>query len=192
MTPKPLTPEDHRAADMLAKGATQAAVAEELDTSATSIRRLLKRDDFKALVAEARSDRATDPAPDKTTPRSVLEEMLLLKNRDRTAPSTIAMQAAVALARLPDESLGSSEPTIERVLLTGDEPFDRKVAAILADTPTDESVYIFIAARDTGKQAAGAKLIGLTEGPWKPYEPVDPASPGDTPTSDEPVSGRRE
>lgn len=195
MTPKPLTDDERHAAAKLGRGATQQAVADELGVHVKTVRRLTKREDFAALVEEADSqtfDVPPDAAPDKPTPRSVLEEMLVAVQKNGEPAKALRMQAAVALAKLPDESLDPAEPTVERVVLTGEEPFDRGVAAILNAKPANESVYIVIAARDAGDQAAAAHIIGPTDGPWRPSRPEEPAPLGDQPTPDQPPSGRGE
>lgn len=145
MTPKPLTDAQRRAAAQLGQGATQQAVADELGTSVKTVRRLLtKRPDFAALVEEARSETSAAPpdaAPDKPTPRSVLEEMLVAVQKNGEPAKALRIQAAVALAKLPDESL-ANDRIIERVYVTRDHPDHDQVVGILDATPADEFVAV--------------------------------------------------
>lgn len=197
MTPKPLTDDQRRAAELLGQGRTQADASEETGISTRNLRRLAEREDFAALVEEARSerpaegrDRAAD-APDDSEPLQILREAMTARNPRTELPTADARKAAVAYANLraAEAQDRGSVASVERVVLTGDEPFDREVAAILEDKPPNETVYIVIAARDAGDRAAGAHIIGLSEGPWRPSRPDSPTSPGNQPTPDESASG---
>jgi transposase len=204
VTPRPLTDDERRAAAQLGQGATQQAVADELGVSVKTVRRLTKREDFAALTEEAR--RPTDDAPDDggrrraddpddDEPLQILREAMQARHPKTGLPLLSAQKAAVAYANLraaKAQEEGASFAKVERVLLTGDESFDREVAAILDSKLPNETVYIVIAARDAGERATAAHVIGLTDGPWRPSRPVDPASPGDQPTADEPPRGRGE
>jgi hypothetical protein len=200
VTPRPLTDDECRAAAQLGQGATQQAVADELGVSVKTVRRLTGREDFAALVEEARSeppddgDRPTDDIGDDE-PLQILREAMQARHPKTGLPLLSAQKAAVAYANLraaKAQEEGASFAKVERVVLTGDESFDREVAGILDSKPPNETVYIVIAARDAGKKAKGAHIIGLSEGPWRPSRPDEPAPLVDQPTPDEPVSGRRE
>jgi transposase len=200
VTPKPLTDDERRAASRLGRGATQQAIADELGVSVKTVRRLSGREDFAALVEQARSEPsdAPEPTPDRAAdddePLQILREVMTGRNPKTGLPTAVAMKAAVAYANLraAEAQEGGSFATVERVVLTGDESFDREVAAILDAKPPNETIYIVIAARDAGERAAGAHIIGLSEGPWRPSRPDPPAPPGDQPTPDQPPSGRGE
>jgi transposase len=199
MTPRPLTDDERRAAAKLGRGATQQAVADELGVSVKTVRRLSGREDFAALVEQARSqppdaadtDRRTDDLDDDE-PLQILREVMTGRNPKTGLLTAVAMKAAVAYANLraaKAQEEGASFAKVERVVLTGDESFDREVAAILDGKPPNETVYIVIAARDAGERAAGAHIIGLSEGPWRPSRPDPPTSPGDQPIPDQPPRG---
>jgi transposase len=198
VTPRPLTDDERRAAAQLGRGATQQAVADELGVSVKTVRRLTKRDDFAALIeAEARRpDDAPRPATvnDDGKPLQILREAMQARHPKTGLPLLSAQKAAVAYANLraAEAQEGASVATVERVVLTGDEPFDREVAAILDAKPPNETVYVVIAARDAGQRAAGAHIVGLSEGPWRPSRPEEPAPLGDQPTSAEPPRGQGE
>jgi hypothetical protein len=200
VTPRPLTDYERRAAARLGRGATQQVVADELGVSVKTVRRLSGREDFAALVEQARSqpsndgDRTTDRSTDDDEPLQILREAMTARNPRNGLPTSDARKAAVAYANLraAEAQESGSFASVERVVLTGDEPFDREVAAILDAKPTNATVYIVIAARDAGERAASAHIIGLSEGPWRPSRPDPPASSGDQPTPDQPPSGRGE
>ena len=134
---------------MLGKGATQAAVAEELGTSTTSVRRMLKRDDFKRLISAAREK--PDATPGRRTPRQVLEENLNATTKNGDPNINVQMSAAIALERLDDPT--STEPVIERVYITPDDPAHDQVVGILDATPADEYVAV-VDAEDDNKLLA--------------------------------------
>jgi hypothetical protein len=190
--PRRLTDDERRAAARLGRGATQQEAADGLGVSIRTVRRLTEREDFAALVEEARSrpsdsaDQRTDD-PDDDEPLRILRDSMRATNSKTGLPTANAMKAAVAYANLRAAKAqeDTSSASVERVVLTGDEPFDREVAAILDAHPANETVYIVIAARDAGERAAGAHIIGLADGPWRPSRPDPPASPGDTPTDSE-------
>lgn len=200
MTPKPLTDDERRAAAKLGRGATQQAVADELGVSVKTVRRLNGREDFAALVEQARrpADDTPDPTPDLTAdddePLQILREVMTGRNPKTGLPTAVAMKAAIAYANLRAAKAqeDTSVASVERVVLTGDESFDREVAAILDAKPANETVYIVIAARDAGERAAGAHIVGLADGPWRPSRPEEPAPLGNQSTPDLPPSGRGE
>jgi hypothetical protein len=117
VTPKPLTPDQHRAADLLGRGFSQAEVAGELTTTTTSIRRWQKRDDFATLVKQAR-EQALDANP---TARSTLEGLLTATTKDGRPANALRLQAAVALLRVSDEGEAKSNRVVERVYIGEDE-----------------------------------------------------------------------
>jgi phage FluMu protein gp41 len=194
MTPKPLTDDQRRAAELLGQGRTQAEASEQTGISTRNLRRLAERDDFAALIEQARNnqrnggdDRTSDRTADDDEPLQILREVMTGRNSKTGLPTAVAMKAAIAYANLraAEAQEGGSFATVERVVLTGDDSFDAEVAAILEEKPANESVYIVIAARNAGERAAGAHIIGPSNGPWRPSRPDPPASPGDTPTDAE-------
>lgn len=114
MTPKPLTPSQHQAAALLGAGYDQAQTASEVGTTTTSIRRWFKRDDFAALVKEAR-EKTLDENP---TARSVCEQALNAVTRDGKP----AWNTRLAAAKLLFQDSGSvpadaAPPRAERIFL---------------------------------------------------------------------------
>lgn len=208
MTPRPLSNDERRAAAQLGQGATQQAAADGLGVSVKTVRRLTKREDFAALVEQARSqstddggDQTADGAPDKPTPRSVLEEMLVAVQKNGEPAKALRMQAAVALAKLPDDSLDSDERVIERVYVTADHPDHAQVVGVLDATPANEFVAVVdaeddfrvLADRDMSDPTA-AKIHALT-GPSSASTGDEPASPEDMPgqpSADETPRGHSE
>jgi hypothetical protein len=198
VTPRPLTDDERRAAAQLGRGATQQAAADKLGVSVKTVRRLSGREDFAALIEEARSQPSDDANADRRTddldddePLQILREVMKGRNSRTGLPTSVAMKAAVAYANLRAAKAqeDTSVASVERVVLTGDASFDREVAAILDAKPASETVYIVIAARDAGERAAGAHIVGLSDGPWRPSRPDPPAGPGDQPTPDETSCG---
>jgi hypothetical protein len=98
----PLTPKQQKAADLLGQGWKQKLVASEVGVSTTSIRRWLKREDFRALVTR-RAESVLSSAP---TARVTLEEALTATKADGTPDYKIRVSAARALigadGRAPD------------------------------------------------------------------------------------------
>lgn len=113
MTPKPLTPAQHQAAALLGAGYDQGQAAAEVGTTTTSIRRWLKRDDFAALVKEAR-EKALDENP---TARSVCEQGLHATNRDGRPNWNIRLAAAKLLMQESGAVPADAAPRAERVYL---------------------------------------------------------------------------
>lgn len=185
---EPLTPEQRRAAEQLGQGATQQAVADELGVSLNTVRRLVKnRPDFAALVEEAREDPpTTDERMNEKTPRSVLEEALLTTKADGS-PTSFAMNAAIALAKLPDDA-ASSGPVIERVYVLPDHTDHDQVLAILDRYPPNISVGVVDGDDDLKKladrvvpDADGAKVYILSAGgSWGPSQADSPPPRGST------------
>ncbi len=98
MSHKPLTPDQHRAADMLGQGFSKTEVAEEFGVSLTAIRRWLKRDDFKALVKRA-NEAVLEENP---SARSRLEAALNATNSRGQPLWPIQLKAAELLMRDSD------------------------------------------------------------------------------------------
>jgi DNA-binding CsgD family transcriptional regulator len=184
---KPLTPTEYRAAEMLGQGATQAAVAAELDTSSTSIRRLLGRDDFKALVEEARvAAAATEPGEDD---RDDEAEAIFRAGMEATMKTTGLPNHAMRMNALIEREkyrairargeIESSEPVVERVFISPDHPDFKQVTDKLDATPPNQSVFVLLASRDViNAEAAIVYLLGEDDGQSEPvstpYEPVRP------------------
>jgi hypothetical protein len=116
VTPRPLTPSQHQAAQLLGEGRDQTAVAKEVGTTPTSIRRWLKREDFAALVKAAREKRLDE----NPTARAVCEQALGATN-SKGQPAWATRLAAAKLLMLDsaDEGGGSDAGRlIERVYVT--------------------------------------------------------------------------
>ncbi len=113
MTPKPLTPAQHQAAALLGAGHDQAQTAAEVDTTTTSIRRWLKRDDFAALVKEAR-EKALDENP---TARSVCEQALTATKSNGQPSWPIRLAAAKLLLQDSGSVPGDAPARAERIFM---------------------------------------------------------------------------
>lgn len=113
MTPKPLTPDQHQAAALLGAGYDQAQTAAEVKTTTTSIRRWLKRDDFAALVKEAR-EKALDDNP---TARSVCEQALTATQRNGQPAWNTRLLAAKLLMQESGAVPADAPPRAERIFL---------------------------------------------------------------------------
>ena len=111
--PAPLTPKQQRAADLLGRGWTKSRTAREVGTSGTSIRRWLRRDDFRALV-ERRRESVVSENP---TARDTLEEALTATNSRGEPDWKVRVAAARALFGA-DSASGSDDdaPARETVI----------------------------------------------------------------------------
>lgn len=89
----PLTPKQQKAADLLGRGWTKSRVAREVGTSGTSIRRWLKRSDFRALIERRRESVVSD----SPTPKATLEEALTATNSRGEPDWKVRVSAARAL-----------------------------------------------------------------------------------------------
>lgn len=76
--PKPLTPEQRRAAALLAAGAQDKSAAEELGVAPKTIQRWRERDDFRALVRKQREGLM----PETPTAEAVLTAALSATRKD--------------------------------------------------------------------------------------------------------------
>lgn len=93
---KPLDGRHHRAAAVLGQGGTQAGAAEAAGVSVRRIQELEKRDDFAALVAQAR-DRESDQEPGAL---ATLRELLGPTGPDGEPRSEeVRLRAALGLVR---------------------------------------------------------------------------------------------
>jgi hypothetical protein len=108
---RPLNSAQHRAARLLGLGRTAESVAAEVGTSSTSIRRWKRRDDFAALVKQARDD-AIDEAP---SARSVLESALHATDKSGHPMWKVRLEAARLL--LLGNDAEPVEPRVERVFV---------------------------------------------------------------------------
>lgn len=113
MTPKPLTPSQHQAAALLGAGYDQGQAAAEVGTTTTSIRRWLKRDDFAALVKEAR-EKALDENP---TARSVCEQALTATQKNGSPAWQVRLAAAKLLMQESGVVPGDTAPRAERIFM---------------------------------------------------------------------------
>jgi hypothetical protein len=113
VTPKPLTPEQHQAAALLGAGYDQGQAAAEVSTTTTSIRRWLKRDDFAALVKEAR-EKALDENP---TARSVCEQALSATTTNGRPAWKIRLDAAKLLMQESGAVPADAAPRAERIFM---------------------------------------------------------------------------
>lgn len=91
--PGDLTPDQHRAAELLARGRTQREVAGELGVHARTVKRWAARPEFQRAVDKARQA-VLDAEP---TARSVLESALHATKGDGQPDWQIRVQAARAL-----------------------------------------------------------------------------------------------
>jgi hypothetical protein len=198
VTPRPLTDDECRAASQLGQGATQQTVADELGVSVKTVRRLTKREDFAALVEEARDDhRPYEVAGDgQPTPRGVLEEVLVATNRNGEPNKPLRMQAAIALSKLPDDA-ASGGPVVERVYVLPSDAAHDEVIAILEATPPNVSVGIVDGDAGLAKladrivpDADGGRIHVLSSGPYRPSRPEEPAPQGDAHPDPDPPRGR--
>jgi hypothetical protein len=113
VTPKPLTPAQHQAAALLGAGYDQGQAAAEVGTTTTSIRRWLKRDDFEALVKEAR-EKALDENP---TARSVCEQALTATMKDGRPAWNTRLAAAKLLMQESGAVPADATPRAERIFM---------------------------------------------------------------------------
>jgi hypothetical protein len=121
VTPRPLKPEQHQAAQLLGEGRDQQATADEVGTTTTTIRRWLKRDDFAALVKAAREKRLDE----NPTARAVCEQALTATQRNgQPAWNTRLAAAKLLMLDSADESgggLDGSARLIERIYVDPEE-----------------------------------------------------------------------
>jgi hypothetical protein len=191
VTPNPLPDFADEAARLLADGTSQAAVAERFGTSSTSIRRLLKREDFRALVEEHRpAEPSAPPAPVPTDTDSEEEEVLRRAMRltnSRDEPTQTAIKAALVLANLKAARAEESAAThtVERVLLTGHADTDAEVRAILDSMGPAEGGWVVLAERDVSPESTGFVIHRLTDHPWRPSEAEAPPVPVDPHPADD-------
>jgi hypothetical protein len=118
----PLTPKQQKAADLLGRGWSKKLTAAEVGTTPTSIRRWLKREDFKKLVTRRRESVVSE----NPTARDTLEEALTATKADGTPDFKIRVSAARALIgadgrAVPDPDKQVRETVIHRDALDPDE-----------------------------------------------------------------------
>jgi hypothetical protein len=96
--PDDLTPQQHRAADLLGRNWTVERVAAEVDVSAKTIQRWKGREDFAALVKERRDTLLSD-LPNAT---ATLEAALSATKEDGSPDWSIRVKAAQLLMTTAD------------------------------------------------------------------------------------------
>jgi hypothetical protein len=112
VTPRPLKPEQHQAAQLLGEGHDQQATADEVGTTTTSIRRWLKRDDFAALVKEHREKRLEA----NPTARAVCEQALTATSRTGAPAWGVRLTAAkLLLLGADDDRHPDAGRVVERI-----------------------------------------------------------------------------
>jgi hypothetical protein len=110
----PLTPKQQKAADLIGRGWTKSRAAREVGTSGTSIRRWLRRDDFRALI-ERRRESVIAKNP---TPRAALEEALTATNSRGEPDHKVRVTAARILIAADSSGSDPEDKVRETVILT--------------------------------------------------------------------------